>query len=121
MKHPRKEGRVIIDKDIKFIKKLLKKNPIIFEGHISTKDDCLVEVTNIRKYKDGNRLFKDRPKFVFEVDVKIKKTESSRWRLYGRIQCNNRKVRSWRMGKLFQDELCYFGIQDLCVSKISYE
>ena len=39
MKHPRKEGKVITDKDIKFVKKLLKKNPIIFEGNIKNIDE----------------------------------------------------------------------------------
>ena len=42
MKHSRKEGKVITDKDIKFVKKLVKKNPIIFEGNINIEDDCLV-------------------------------------------------------------------------------
>lgn len=120
MKHPRKEGRVISDKDTKFIKKLLKKNPIIFEGCIHIKDDCLVEITNIRKYENG-WTFASSAKFVYEIDVKVKKTSTTFWGLYIRTQYKNRRVRSWNMEKLFQEELCYFGIQDFCISKISYE
>ena len=120
MKHSRKEGKVIVDKDIKFIKKLLKKNPIIFDGDIHRKDDCLVKVTNIRKYENGWP-YGSNAKFVFEVDVTVKKTDKSRWSLYGRANYNNRRVRSWKMEKLFQNELCFFGIEDFCISKISYE
>jgi len=120
MKHPRKKGRAIVDKDIKFIKKLLKKTPTIFEGNIHIKDDCLIQITNIRKYENG-WWFGSNVKFVFEVDITVKKTDKSRWSLYERTNYNNRRIRSWKMEKQFQEELCYFGIQDFCVSKISYE
>jgi hypothetical protein len=120
MKHSRKEGKIIADKDIKFVKKLLKKNPIIFEGNIHIKDDCLVEITNIRKY--ANVLYYgSNAKFVYEVDVKVKKIQNSRWDLFGRTNYKNRRIRSWKMEQLFQEELCYFNITDFCISKISYE
>ena len=120
MEHSRKKGKVISDKDIKFTKKLLKKNPISFEGDIHRKDDCLVKVTNIRKYENGWP-YGSHAKFVFEVDVTIKKTDKSRWGYYESNHYNNRRVRSWKMEKLFQNELCYFNIVDFCISKISYE
>lgn len=120
MKHSRKKGNAISDKDIKFIKKLLKKNPIIFEGIINTKDDCLVQITNIRKY-ENYWYYGTNPKFVYEIDVKVKKTEKTRWDFYQRTHYKNRRMRSWAMEKIIQEELCFFGIQDFCVSKISYE
>ena len=120
MEHSRKKGKAISDKDIKFIKKLLKKNPIIFEGNIHHTDDCIVEVTNIRKY-ENNWFYGTNTKFVFEVDIKVKKNYKSRWFKSERAHYRNRRMRSWKMEKLFQDELCYFGIQDFCISKISYE
>jgi len=121
MKHPRKKGRAIVDKDQKFIKKLLKKNPINFEGSIGNKDDCLFEITNIRKYVN-NWYRATNDKFVYEVDVKVKSTKKSSW-IFRRtgIRYKNRRVRSWTMEKLFQDELFYFNIVDFCISKISYE
>lgn len=72
MKHPRRVGLAINDKDMKFIKKLLKKNPIIFEGSIRDTDDCIVQITNIRKYDDYWKYTCDK-KFVYEIDIKVKK------------------------------------------------
>lgn len=120
MRHPRKEGKAISDKDIKFTKKLLKKNPIIFKGNILVNNDCFVEITNIRKYVNGWN-FGSNAKFVFEIDVKIKRAPNCRWSFPGRTQYKNRRVRSYSMEKLFQEELCYFNITDFCISKISYE
>jgi hypothetical protein len=120
MKHSRKEGKIITDKDIKFVKKLLKKNPIIFEGNINIEDDCLVEITNIRKYANS-WYYGSNAKFVYEVDVKVKKTSNTRWGLSVRNNYNNRRIRSWKTEQLFQEELCYFNIVDFCISKISYE
>ena len=120
MKNPRKEGKAIVDKDIKFVKKLLKKNPIIFEGNIHIKDDCLVEITNIRKY-ENNWFYGSNLKFVYEIDILVKKNDKSRWQYSERTHYKNRRLRSWTMEKLFQEELCYFNIVDFCISKISYE
>lgn len=120
MKHPKKTGKAIVDNDTKFIKKLLKKTPIIFNGCIYDKEDCLVEVTNIRKY-ENNLYYGSNSKFVFEVDVKVKKNKNTRFGSSFGAKYKNRRIRSYRMEKLFEDELCYFGIKDFCVSKISYE
>lgn len=120
MKHSRKEGKAIVDKDIKFVKKLLKKNPIIFEGNINIEDDCLVEITNIRKYANS-WYYGSNAKFVYEVDVKVKKISNTRWYSYETTNYKNRRIRSWKMEQLFREELCYFNIMDFCISKISYE
>ena len=120
MKHSRKKGRAISDKDTKFVKKLLKKNPIKFEGKIYQNDDCIVEITNIRKY-ENNWFYGSNLKFVYEIDILVKKNDKSRWQYSERTHYKNRRVRSWAMEKLFQEELCYFNIVDICISKISYE
>lgn len=120
MKHPRKQGRFISDKDTKFIKKLLKKNPIIFGGKIYQNDDCIVEVTNIRKYNNC-WFYGSNTKFVYEIDVKVRKNEISRWNYYSNTNLRNRRIRSWSVEKLLREELCYFNVEDFCVSKISYE
>ena len=120
MKHSRKIGRAISDKDTKFIKKLLKKKPIKFEGKIHQNDDCIVEITNIRKY-DNNWFYGSNTKFVYEVDIIVKKNTKSSWYHYERTHYKNRRLRSWNMEQLFREELCYFNIMDFCISKISYE
>lgn len=120
MKHPRKEGKAISDKDVKFIKKLLKKNPIILEGKIYNSGDCILEVTNIRKYNNC-WFYGTNAKFVYEIDVKVKKNENSRWGFYSNTNYKNRRIRSWSVEKLLREELCYFNVEDFCVSKISYE
>lgn len=119
MKHPKKVDKAINDKNMKFVKKLLKKNPIVFDGHIRRENDCNVKITNIRKYKNLWS-YKENDKFVYEIEVRIKLEPVSPWyRTDNRT--TNRRVRSYRMEKLFHEELCYFNITDFCISKISYE
>jgi hypothetical protein len=121
MKHPRRVGLAINDKDMKFIKKLLKKNPIIFEGSIRNTDDCIVQITNIRKYDDYWKYTCDK-KFVYEIDIKVKKNNNYRYiDLYNDTRYKNRRMRGYSMEKLFLEELSYFNIKDICISKISYE
>ncbi len=120
MEHSRKKGKAISDKDTKFVKKLLKKKPIKFEGKIHQNDDCIVEITNIRKY-ENNWFYGSNLKFVYEIDILVKKNDKSRWQYSERTHYKNRRLRSWNMEKLFQEELCYFNIVDICISKISYE
>ena len=118
MKHSKKVDRAISDKNMKFVKKLLKKNPITFDGHIRRENDCTVTITNIRKYKNLWS-YKESDKFVYEIDVHVINQSSTWYHLDTRYV--NRRVRSYKMEKLFHEELCYFGITDFCISKISYE
>lgn len=118
MKHSKKVDRAINDKNMKFVKKLLKKNPIVFDGHIRRENDCTVTITNIRKYKNLWS-YKEADKFVYEIDVHVVDQVSTWYRPDTRYI--NRRVRSYKMEKLFHEELCYFGITDFCISKISYE
>ena len=123
MKHPRRIGRAITDKNMKFLKKLIKKNPIIFDGKINKNEDCEIRVTNIRKYENyfNNRF--DNDKFVYEIDVQVTVIKKSPFYWYDSKTnlYKNRRVRGYGMEKLFENELCYFGIKDFCISKISYE
>lgn len=118
MKHTKKVDRAINDKNMKFVKKLLKKNPITFDGHIRRENDCTVTITNIRKYKNLWS-YKETDKFVYEIDVHVINQSSTWYRFDTRYI--NRRVRSYKMESFFREELCYFGIDDFCVSKISYE
>lgn len=120
MKHPRRSGRAIIDKDIKFIKRLLKRKPIEFEGVIWRQTDCLVKISNIRKYEDIYS-FGKKGVFVYEVDVHVKLSEDIKKYLYWDSVTLNRRVRSNSMGKELREYLVYFNIHDFCVSKISCE
>jgi hypothetical protein len=120
MGHKYKIGKLIKDKDTIFIKKLLKKNPIGVNGKIIFKDDCIINVTNIRKYMSCVRV----GCFVYEVDVMIKITcvetlkystgETKSTRL-------NRRLRMFRNEIAILSELEYFNINDICVSKVVYE
>lgn len=119
MKHSKKVDRAISDKNMKFVKKLLKKNPITFNGRIRRENDCTVTITNIRKYKNLWS-YKESDKFVYEIDVHVKLEQVSVW-YRPDTRYVNRRVRSYKMEELFHEELCYFGITDFCISKISYE
>jgi cob(I)alamin adenosyltransferase len=57
MKHYYKTGRPIIDKDIKFVKRLLKKKPIKFDAVYWFLNDIELEITNIRKYQHKHGTF----------------------------------------------------------------
>lgn len=119
MKHSKKVDKAINDKNMKFVKKLLKKTPIVFDGHIRRENDCVVTITNIRKYKNLWS-YKENDQFVYEIDVHVKLEHVSVW-YRPDVRTMNRRVRSYRMEKFIHEELCYFNIVDFCVSKISYE
>jgi hypothetical protein len=120
MKHSKKYGKAINDKNMKFVKKLIKKNPITFTSSISTTNDCEVTITNIRKYQNLYT-YKQTDKFVYEVDIKVKLNYKSRYQYDRDNRRINNRVRGYRMENLIREELCYFNIVDICISKISYE
>jgi len=120
MKHSKRVDRSINDKDMKFIKKLLKKNPITFDGCISSLNDCTVKITNIRKYKNLWS-YRENDKFVYEIEVIVEPKNNIRYWVSCDNRRVNRRVRSYRMENLIREELCYFNIEDICLSKISYE
>lgn len=128
MEHSKKVDKAINDKNMKFVKKLLKKNPITFNSSIRSSTDCVITITNIRKYKnlwfhkDNDKFVYDIQiyKFVYEVDVIVNITYLAH-SYYSNVRRLNRSVRSYRIESLIREELCYFNIEDICISKISYE
>ena len=120
MGHKYKVGKLIKDKDSIFIKKLLKKNPISINGKICFEDDCIINVTNIRKYRSCVSI----GRFVYEVDVKVKIECVDTFRYYireTRSNWMNSKVRTYRNEIPILNELAYFNINDICISKVVYE
>jgi len=113
MVHGNKIGRAINDEGIKFVKRLIKKNPISFEGKHWTDGDIKIQVANIRKYQKSYG-----PGFVYEVDVKVSFIKE-RW-FYSSIRTKNSRVRLYKNEKLLREELEYFNINDLVISKVQY-
>ena len=119
MEHRLKEGYIIKDDHIKRVKKLLKKKTISFCGKI-WRDEVEIELTNIRKY---NHIWSSNNKirYCYEVDVKVD-LKNTRFPFY--IGSNKRRLndrlRNWSNEKLLLDELEFFGINEVCISKIQY-
>ena len=122
MNNTNKIGYVIKDYHIKKVKKLFKKKLIKFEGKVWGKK-IQIEITNIRKYRQGYYLSKDTKHYCYELDVKVKFTPelgfSESWIKNNKIGVN-RRLRNWTNEKLLQDELQFFGIENICISKIQY-
>ena len=122
MNNTNKIGHVIKDDHIKKVKKLFKKKLIKCDGKVWCKK-IQIEITNIRKYRQGYYLSKEIVRYCYELDVKIKFTDefgvSESWVKNNKRGINSR-VRNWSNEKLLQDELQFFGIENICVSKIQY-
>ena len=122
MNNTNKIGYVIKDDHIKKVKKLFKKKIIKFEGKVWGKK-IQIEITNIRKYKQGGYLRKETKIYCYELDVKVKFTPelgfSESWVKNNKRGINGR-LRNWTNEKLLQDELQFFGIENICISKIQY-
>jgi hypothetical protein len=114
MKHYYKTGRPIIDKDIKFVKRLLKKKPIKFDAVYWHPQDIQLKITNIRKY-----LHKYGGSFVYEVDVKVIPKRAT-WHYHQSSRSKNDRIRRYHNEKLLREELEFFNIHDVTISKIEY-
>jgi hypothetical protein len=114
VKHFYKTGRPIVDEDIKFVKRLLKKKPIKFDAVYWFLQDIELEITNIRKYqhKCGND-------FVYEVDVKVI-SKKDKYTYHRGTRAKNDRIRRYDNEKLLREELSYFNINDVAISKIEY-
>jgi hypothetical protein len=113
MVHGNKIGRAINDEGIKFVKKLINKKPISFEGRYWADGDIKMQVANIRKYQKSYG-----PGFVYEVDVKVSFIKERWYRSSNRAK--NDRVRRYKNEKLLREELEYFNINDLVISKVQY-
>ena len=113
---------MIKDDHIKRVKKLFKKKLIKCDGKVWG-HKIQIEITNIRKYIQGGYLSKEIVRYCYELDVKVKFTDefgvSESWVKNNKRGINSR-VRNWSNEKLLQEELQFFGIENICVSKIQY-
>ena len=122
MNNKNKAGQVIKDDHIKRVKKLFKKNPIKLDCKIWN-EKVEIEIVNIRKYEQHysyifNRKIKT---YCYELDVKVKTFENQRWWISNSNKRRlNDRLRCWSNEKLLLDELQFFGIEDICVSKVQY-
>lgn len=118
MKHRYKIGNCINDKDTKFIKKLLKKKPISIDGRFWKDNDCVITISNIRKYETvswrGNK-----KQFCYEVDVVVKMNQFFYNQATSRRK--NDRIRRYPNEKQLRDELVYFNISDFQISKVTFE
>lgn len=119
MKHKCKVGNCINDKDTKFIKKLLKKKPISVLGRFSKDNDCTITVSNIRKYELSPFRSTDSKKFCYEIDVIVKLDLDIYYRMGSRRK--NDRIRRYVNERELREELAYFNILDLQISKVTFE
>jgi len=134
MKNDSKTGKVILDKDIKSIKKLTKNMQIKFyqnNGYYFDMDlnNAVVNIKSIRKYKHRRTVWSDnKEQYVYEIDV-IVDMKSQGW--YGSNRYCQRYARRYNnyyrkgiLGTVIQ-ELKYFGIDNhemnVVISKIEYK
>jgi len=120
MEHRLKEGYIIKDDHIKRVKKLLKKKTIQLTFKI-WKDEVECEVVNIRKYLNRWST-NNNQKYCYEVDIKVdlKNTKLPSWYINRNKRSFNGDVRNWKNEQLLLDELVFFGINELCISKVQY-
>lgn len=121
MKHANKLGKCILDKDMKFVKKLLNKKPISFSGRYSNDNDCVIKVVNIRKYVAYAIRASDNIRFCYEVDVVVKLNKGIFDYYYSASKSKNSRVRRYKNEKKLSEELEYFNMVDVQISKITFE
>lgn len=127
MEHSLKLGKALNDSGTKFVKKILKKKGIVIQGRFQRDNDCEIRITNIRKYQNiyYNNFTGVNLKFVYEVDIVVKLI-GDEYRFY---DCNNKRGTYWCNKRIrgyvnetnIKNELVYFNINDIVVSKITFE
>ena len=120
MKHANKLGKCILDKDMKFVKKLLNKKPISFSGRYFNDNDCVIKVVGIRKYAAFPLFSRDKTRFCYEVDVVVKLSNKYNY-YYSASKSKNSRVRRYKNEKKLSEELEYFNMVDVQISKITFE
>jgi len=120
MEHKGKIGHIIKDDHISRVKKLLKKKITSCETDMWGRK-CDIEIVNIRKYRN-QWSWNDRDKFCYEVDVKVnvKQLDLSSWFISNHKRRMNDRIRKWKNEQMLLDELVFFGIDNICISKIQY-
>ena len=134
MKNGYKVGKVLRDKKIKFINKVLKTTEFDFDAKFYNKSDvygildgAIMKVKIVRKYNHYYDWKKENNRFSYEVDVIVDvtntKQRSTFFSFYNyRKRTLNQRMR-WRLENIFRRELSYFGITNsdsITISKIEY-
>lgn len=119
MKHKFRLGNSINDKDTKFIKKLLKKKPISIDGRYFNPNDCTVCITNIRKYLNS-WFYGKNEQYVYEVDVVVS-LKNKNFINYSTTRHRNDRIRRYDNEKKILDELSFFNVGNIQISKVTYE
>jgi hypothetical protein len=118
-----KVGRCIIDKQVKFTKNYFRANPISYEkeelSYFELKD-CVIKITNLRKYKSNF----DLRDYEFEADIIV----DTRYNGYAysnrRMNVKKRMYNQWYRYKFqerIMEELKYFGVEYVTINKITYQ
>ena len=120
MNHKGKIGNIIKDDHISRVKKLLKKKTISCEG-VMWGRKYNIEIINIRKYLN-QWSYRDNDKYCYEVDVKVNTEllDISPWYWDRNKRRMNGRVRTWKNEKNLLEELVFFGIDNICISKVQY-
>ena len=124
MEHPDKLGKVRNDKGTKFIKRILKKKGIVIQGKFRRENDCEIRITNVRKYQHIyynvlNVLTGSDIRFVYEVDITVKLI-GNEYMLFSDFYIR-KKIRGYVNVTNIKNELVYFNIKDITISKITLE
>ena len=134
MKNGYKVGKVLRDKKIKFINKVLKTTEFDFDAKFYNESDVygildgsIMKVKVVRKYNHYYDWKQENNRFCYEVDVIVDVTNTKqRGVFFGfynyRKRSLNQRMR-WRLENIFRRELSYFGITNLdsiTISKIEY-
>jgi len=119
MEHRLKEGYIIKDDHIKRVKKLLKKKTIRLTCKIwNFEVEC--EVVNIRKYLNRWST-ENNQKYCYEVDIKmIGNAPFPSYYINSNKRRLNSRVRAWSNEQVLLEELQFFGINNICISKVQY-
>ena len=135
MKNGYKVGKVLRDKKIKFINKVLKSTEFDFDAKFYNEsnvygilDGAVFKVKMVRKYNHYYDWRQENNRFAYEVDVIVDVTNTKeRWVFFNfynnRKRSLNQRMR-WRLENIFKRELSYFGITDsdsITISKIEYK
>ena len=120
MRHRKRYCRCILDKYMKFIKKLFKKNPISFSGRYSRDNDYVMEVVGARKYVASPWRTTDKTRLCYEVDIVVKLSNKNILN-YSGTKYKNSRVRRYMNEEKLRQELVYFNVSDIQISKITFE
>lgn len=123
MQNTFKVGRCIIDKQVKFTKKYFKANSIPYEKDellYRELKDCVIKITNLRKYESRF----DLRDYEFEVDIIVDTRCQGFFYSNRRMNVRKRMYNQFYRHKFqerIMEELKYFGVENVTINKITYQ